>query len=147
MPIKPQNRARYPANWKEIVDLVRRRSGNRCEGSPAFPACRVHNGALGGRSRDGAWHPAYPLGEKLLRLEWPKPGDIAMCHDGVLLRIIRIVLTTAHLDHVPEHCDLDNLRHWCQRCHLLYDQAHHRATAHHTRRQRKAMADLFQEAA
>lgn len=41
MPIKPENRARYPANWDEIVAQVRERSGNRCEGSPAFPDCRV----------------------------------------------------------------------------------------------------------
>ncbi|WP_230949696.1 hypothetical protein [Burkholderia pseudomultivorans] len=36
MPIKPENRTRYPANWKQIVEAVRERSGNRCEGSPAY---------------------------------------------------------------------------------------------------------------
>lgn len=33
----------------------------------------------------------------------------------------RVVLTTAHLDHMPENCNLENLRAWCQRCHLRYD--------------------------
>ncbi|WP_230949697.1 hypothetical protein [Burkholderia pseudomultivorans] len=54
------------------------------------------------------------------------------------------MLTTAHLDHVPEHCDLSNLRHWCQRCHLTYDAEQHRANAAHTRRARRAIGDLFE---
>lgn len=44
MPIKPENRARYPADWKEIVAKVRERSGDRCEGSPLWPSCRAANG-------------------------------------------------------------------------------------------------------
>ncbi|MFC3674706.1 hypothetical protein [Ferrovibrio xuzhouensis] len=32
MPIRPENKARYPANWSsEIVPAVRARSGGRCE--------------------------------------------------------------------------------------------------------------------
>jgi hypothetical protein len=54
------------------------------------------------------------------------------------------VLTAAHLDHTPEHCDLDNLRHWCQRCHLTYDAQHHAQTARETRRARLAIGDLFE---
>ncbi len=44
MPIRPENKARYPKNWKEISLACRDRAGNRCEGSPAFPNCRVENG-------------------------------------------------------------------------------------------------------
>ena len=44
MPIKPENRARYPKDWKAIVEQVRERSGDRCEGSPDFPDCRAQNG-------------------------------------------------------------------------------------------------------
>lgn len=54
-----------------------------------------------------------------------------------------VVLTTAHLDHVPEHCDLENLRHWCQRCHLTYDHEHHQQSAYQTRRQGRAV-DMFE---
>ena len=43
VPIKPENKARYPDNWKEIVELVRKRSRNRCEGSPVYPDCRAKN--------------------------------------------------------------------------------------------------------
>jgi hypothetical protein len=49
-----------------------------------------------------------------------------------------VVLTVAHLDHVPENVgapgNRPNLRAWCQRCHLTYDAGHHRITASSTRR-------------
>jgi len=31
MPIKPENKARYPKNWKEIRAQILQRAGNRCE--------------------------------------------------------------------------------------------------------------------
>lgn len=43
MPIKPENRARYPKDWKAIAASIRERAGNRCEGSPAYPDCRAEN--------------------------------------------------------------------------------------------------------
>lgn len=43
MPIKPENKALYPKDWKAVVERIRKRSGNRCEGSPAYPDCRVEN--------------------------------------------------------------------------------------------------------
>ena len=124
MPIRPENRARYPKDSKQIVAQVRERSGDRCEGSPAFPDCRVANGAVGYRE-DGRW---VQLGDS------PESAglDADAAHaDG--FKVTRIVLTTGHLDHVPENCDLANLRHWCQRCHLVYDAEHHTETAYMTR--------------
>jgi hypothetical protein len=44
VPVKPENRARYPKDWKQIVAKIRERSGNACEGSPAYPDCRIANG-------------------------------------------------------------------------------------------------------
>lgn len=44
MPIKPENKARYPADWPAIVAQVRERSGDKCEGSPDYPLCRAANG-------------------------------------------------------------------------------------------------------
>ena len=49
----------------------------------------------------------------------------------------RVVLTVAHLDHDPGHCDPANLRAWCQRCHLTYDARHHAATAKRSRSLKK----------
>ena len=31
MPIKPENKKRYPANWKQIRADILKRAGNRCE--------------------------------------------------------------------------------------------------------------------
>ena len=31
MPIKPENRKRYPKNWKQIRQQILERAGNRCE--------------------------------------------------------------------------------------------------------------------
>lgn len=45
----------------------------------------------------------------------------------------RVVLTVAHLDHDPGHCDPENLRAWCQRCHTTYDARHHARTRQRTR--------------
>lgn len=43
MPIKPENKDLYPANWPQIREAVLARAGNRCEGSPAYPDCRAAN--------------------------------------------------------------------------------------------------------
>jgi hypothetical protein len=43
MPIRPENRARYPKDWKAISLEVRAAAGWRCEGSPAYPDCRAVN--------------------------------------------------------------------------------------------------------
>lgn len=107
MPIRPENIARYPADWPAIVERVRQRSGNACEGSPQYPDCRAPN-----------------------RAQHPVTGS-------------RVVLTVAHLDHTPEHCDLGNLRHWCQRCHLAYDLQHHIETRARTRHEQANTRELF----
>ena len=44
MPIRPEDRARYPADWTRISLRIRARAGWRCEGSPAYPECRAENG-------------------------------------------------------------------------------------------------------
>jgi len=102
MPIRPENRARYPKDWPAISASIRVRAGNRCE------QCGVENYALGGRTPDGAWHPAFPVGEKLLRLEWPKPGERWACgtdpKSPIVLRIIRIVLTIGSSQGRPRAC-------------------------------------------
>jgi 5-methylcytosine-specific restriction endonuclease McrA len=93
MPILPENRKRYPANWNAIRAAILAEYENKCE------FCGVENYS----TRDGA----------------------------------KVVLTIAHLDHVPEHCGRENLRALCQRCHNRYD-AKHRA------RTRKRFADAPQ---
>lgn len=43
MPIKPENRHRYPRNWREIRAQILDRAGHCCDGSPAYPDCRAAN--------------------------------------------------------------------------------------------------------
>lgn len=54
----------------------------------------------------------------------------------------KVVLTVGHLNHTPEDCERANLKAWCQRCHLTYDAAHHRANSAATRRARANTAEL-----
>ncbi|TCS14561.1 hypothetical protein [Caulobacter sp. BK020] len=44
MPIRPENRRRYPADWPAISRGKKERAGWRCEGSPMYPACRAKHG-------------------------------------------------------------------------------------------------------
>jgi hypothetical protein len=105
VPIRPENRDRYPANWPAISHHTRFvRAAGRCE-------CE---GECGRGTHDGRCPnlhdaPAYGTGSK-------------------------VVLTTAHLNHQPEDCRPENLRAMCQGCHLHYDREHHALTAAATRR-------------
>lgn len=121
MPIKPENKHRYPSTWREIRAAILDRAGHRCE------QCGVPNYTYRPRKRD-VWTDDLGQAET-----WAMDGE----------RISRIVLTIAHLDHTPEHNDPDNLRALCQRCHLAYDADHHQRTAYKTRRTKKATGDLF----
>lgn len=56
----------------------------------------------------------------------------------------KVVLTTAHLNHDETDCRDENLRCWCQRCHLNYDKEHHAKTRRHTKRKQLAIYDLFE---
>lgn len=44
MPIRAENRNRYPRDWKAIRASILARAGDRCEGSPLWPDCRAANG-------------------------------------------------------------------------------------------------------
>ncbi|MES1977541.1 MAG: hypothetical protein V4451_05860 [Pseudomonadota bacterium] len=69
-------------------------------------------------------------------------GQTVACWGGGEVKLIKIVLTIAHLDHTPENCDPANLRAWCQRHHLAYDQAHHTTNAYMTRKARANTMEL-----
>lgn len=155
MPIKPENRARYPANWPEIRAAILARAGHRCEHSDAAGhRCRARHRALGYWREGELWR--LPVGfEHLQRRVWrfdqlsqalresgvDRPMTL-QCSEGPL-KIIRVILTIAHLDHQPENCDPSNLRALCQRHHLAHDQDHHRRNAQATRRARSGTAELF----
>lgn len=113
MPIRPENKARYPKDWPEISKRIRfERAKGRCEcegecgrGTHDGRCPNVHGGA------------AYGTGST-------------------------VCLTTAHLDHTPENCADNNLRAMCNGCHLHYDKDHHAATARATRAKRLGLIPL-----
>lgn len=130
MPIKPENRDRYPADWPAIRVRILERDGHRCA------HCGVPNGAVGYRTDDGGFcqlgTSVDAAGERI---------DAATA-DGH--KVIRIVLTIAHLaDPDPANCADDNLAALCQRCHNLHDMPMRLANAAATRKARKASGDLF----
>ena len=106
MPIRPSQKARYPKNWKAISARIRARSGGRCECMGECGLHRTHPGPRRCTERNG--EPA----------QWANGN---------------VVLTTAHLDHTPEHCAAKNLRAMCQRCHLRYDRHEHAKNSQATR--------------
>ncbi len=135
MPIRPENRALYPADWKAISKRIRyERAKNKCE------QCGVRNGAIGGRDTAGEFHKAHACGETLKGWQSPELGSTWWCgkENPKMLRIIKIVLTVAHLNHDPTDCRDQNLRALCQRCHLRYDASMKKERA----RQRKAVGDM-----
>lgn len=134
MPIKPENRHRYPPDWKHVRERILRRANWRCE----HAGCRARHGVT------GYWHKGLFI--RLPEALWEagcEVGDVVTSDKGERLKIIKIVLTIAHLDHTPENCADDNLRAWCQRHHLAYDAEHHKQTAYHTRRERANTLELF----
>lgn len=45
MPIRPENRDRYPADWPAIALRTKEAAGWCCVGSPAYPDCRAAHAA------------------------------------------------------------------------------------------------------
>lgn len=104
MPINPELKHLYPADWAEISHRIRfQRAGGKCE------RCGVPHGHF--RDEFEAVHD-------------PKTWA-SLQAQGFIWRATRIILTTAHLDHDPTNNDEQNLAALCQRCHLRHDLAHH----------------------
>lgn len=98
MPIRAENKSRYPKNWHEISRRIRfERAGGRCE---CTGQCGLDHGA-----RCKAVH------------NEPHPKTLA-----------RVVLTTAHLPgREIEQCGDDDLIAACQLCHNRMDAPMRRA--------------------
>lgn len=123
MPIKPANRARYPDDWREIRAAILARARNRCEG------CGVAN---------KSWILRRPGSNLLAGTTKTQAEGRVLYHRLQAAGVacagpIKVVLTIAHVNHVVEDCSHENLRSWCQRCHLLHDKGHHAANARATR--------------
>ena len=139
MPIKPENKDRYPKDWKQIRARILERAGNCCEW------CRVPNKARITRGTGGDAETYMDADANVYCANTGEHfGQTHISNYECNGRWINIVLTTAHLDHTPENCADDNLRAWCQRHHLAYDADHHKRTAYATRKASAQTADMFQ---
>ena len=116
MPIRPEQREKYPPDWPEISRRIRfERAEGRCE---CDGLCGESHGE---QRRCLAFH--------------GKPHPVTGS---------KVVLTTMHLDHDPTHCDDDNLMAACQKCHNRYDGPMRRQGIAERRRKALAVGDLFE---
>lgn len=102
-PIKPENRKKYPADWQEIRERILKRATDhfpdlvRCE---CAGHCGIDHQTVTGRCHEvNGRKPSTFLGKK-------------------------VILTIAHQDHeLVDHSD-ENLKAFCQKCHLRFDAIH-----------------------
>ena len=142
MPIRPENRDRYPKNWKAISAAIREEAGQKCEW------CRAPNGVM---IRRGLTHD----GRQVWREASASAYENGYCADNGsevadsgedtcdYRPAVRVVLTVAHLDHQPENCERWNLQALCQRCHNRYDAKTRAAGIQQRYRAECAIRDLL----
>jgi hypothetical protein len=144
MPVKKENMHLYPGGnpnskeWRVIRNAILKRAANCCE------QCRVENGAIIVRG----------IGVHAGTFMMPN-GDLFDADDGRRLgaargseydgKMLKVVLTIAHLDHDPGNNVPGNLKALCQLHHLRHDAVHHSVNSARTRRLRRASGDLFPE--
>ena len=142
MPIRPENRDRYPPNWREISAAVREEAGQKCEW------CSAPNGVM---IRRGLTHD----GRHVWREASASAYENGYCADNGsevadsgedtcdYRPAVRVVLTVAHLDHQPENCERSNLKALCQRCHNRYDAKTRASGIAAREREKAAERDMF----
>lgn len=153
MPIRADKKPLYPppAAWKKLRASVLMRARNECEcrgecgarhararARDSVGACGVPNAILAARyvvDGEEAWHEHEHTGACC--------GERCDGSEPIGAKVVRIVLTIAHLDHDPQNNDLGNLRAFCQRCHLRYDAREHAKNARATREKKAGQGGLF----
>lgn len=112
MPIK--DKSLYPKNWRELSTQVKAAAGWKCE------KCGAKHEAIGYRDERRAFQelPEGQVGDEL-----------AAGARSQGFKLIKIVLTTAHLDQNPGNNEPENLKALCQWCHLAHDRPYNIAKA------------------
>jgi hypothetical protein len=143
MPIRPEDRDRYPKDWNAISQRVRDEAGQMCEW------CSVPNGVLIRRGVTEDCRRVWRLASASASENGRASGDGSEVPDSTPDTVsygypVRVVLTVAHLDHQPENVERWNLKALCQRCHNAYDAANRRNGINARARSASASGDLFQ---
>ena len=118
-------RHQSPAHWPARRALALTRDA---PGGAGLGACGPPHAPPG---RGGAPHQAAIVRDPAHPARWWLAEDAprALLAAVPVGRIIRVVLTTAHLCQDSRCADLTHLRMMCQRCHLAYDTEQHAAHA------------------
>ena len=105
----PMDRSLYPANWDELAYAIKESVNWCCEacGRP----CRRPD-----ETREAAIFRLTLTEHPTVSELWEPNGA-----DSAVSKLGRFKLTVAHLDHVPQNCDLANLKALCAPCHGTYD--------------------------
>ena len=138
MPIRPERKHLYPANWKtEIVPMIRARSGDCCEWCGVMNSywiCRSKHSADYIYSNSNCEIPTKGFcgGKKLVTVwasnEKLKPSYQCIAEAFEWKKPIRVILTVAHLIHDETDNRPENLAHFCQLHHNRHDAKHRAET-------------------
>ncbi|HRH13483.1 MAG TPA: hypothetical protein PK225_03935 [Azonexus sp.] len=137
MPIRAENKDLYPKDWPQISLAIRKAAGQRCE------KCKAPNGEFISRGwgKDAG---TYMLeGGETFDADTGEYLGMSRGSEFNCGKVVRVVLTVAHLDHQPENCAPENLRAWCQRCHNAYDAPMRAKGVADRRRAKLAVSDMF----
>ncbi len=126
----PIDYSKYPKTWKAIRANVLDRCGHCCQ------FCGVPNHSVVFRSAVNGF-------------VWYEPEQAceidAVGGDKICDNYVRIVLTTAHLDHDIRNNMPENLAALCQRCHLRLDRKQHADSRRRTLARKQGQQLLFVE--
>lgn len=141
MPIRPEMKPLYPPpkEWRAIRERILERADHRCECRGECGMAHQPNEAPEDYDRCSVPHGATIVRTTVANLSmWTKHDGCSLCLGGdPECRPVRVILTTAHLDHDPTNNDDANLRAFCQLCHLRYDRHEHARNAASTRARKR----------
>ncbi len=141
MPIRADLRVHYGPEWQthtrpRILD----RAGHRCEHCSKPNRIDVETRSWSipawGMPTEGKKRESHQVHLMIWRQAGLAPGDSWIVRNGEPFgagqvpgggnpRVIRVVLTVAHLNHIAGDDRDENLAALCQWCHLIYDLEHH----------------------
>jgi len=135
MPIRPELRKFYRGKQWEATRLrILTRAGNKCE------QCHAPNATVIYRGKGGHWCRRPGL------YRWISPWGYRLPHGTIThFHAVLIVLTIAHLNHIPGDDRDENLLALCQWCHLNYDKLHHKETRSERKDAARPLLDLARE--
>lgn len=132
MPIREENKLRYPPDWKAISLRIRKRARQRCE---CKGECGLRHTKVDGKQVD------LPSSLQIKALRAFRCAAVNGKPHPITGSIV--VLTVMHLNHRPEDCSDENMMAGCQRCHNRYDAPTRARGIKERRRATQATGDLF----